>query len=59
MDDVSPALARYTEASVLGDLWKRPGLSPQDRSLVTLAVLVAISQAPSSHRNWSWRSPTA
>src|SRR5439155_345133 len=28
----------------LGDLWKRPGLSPRDRSIVTLAALVARGQ---------------
>jgi 4-carboxymuconolactone decarboxylase len=38
---VSPALDRYTRGTVRGDLWKRPGLSPRDRSIVTLAALVA------------------
>jgi 4-carboxymuconolactone decarboxylase len=38
---VSPALDRYTQGTVRGDLWKRPGLSPRDRSIVTLAALVA------------------
>jgi len=32
---VSPALASYTQKSISEDLWKRPGLSPRDRSLVT------------------------
>jgi 4-carboxymuconolactone decarboxylase len=41
---VSPALDRYTQTT-LADLWKRPGLSPRDRSLVTLAVLIARNQA--------------
>ncbi len=40
---VSPALGRYTEAT-LGDLWKRPGLTPRDRSVVTLSVLIAKNQ---------------
>ena len=43
LDDVrsvSPALARYTQGSLLGDVWKRPGLSPRDRSIVTLATLI-------------------
>jgi 4-carboxymuconolactone decarboxylase len=30
---------------VLGELWQRPGLSPRDRSIVTLSVLVAKNQA--------------
>lgn len=38
---VSPALASYTQKSIGEDLWKRPGLSPRDRSLVTVAALIA------------------
>ena len=41
---VSPALEGYTQQVLLGDLWKRPGLSPRDRSIVTLAALVARGQ---------------
>ena len=38
---ISPGLDRYTQGNVRGDLWKRPGLSPRDRSIVTLAALIA------------------
>jgi 4-carboxymuconolactone decarboxylase len=38
---VSPALASYTQSSIGEDLWKRPGLSPRDRSLVTVSALIA------------------
>lgn len=38
---VAPALERYTRDRLFGDVWKRPGLSPRDRSIVTLAVLIA------------------
>jgi 4-carboxymuconolactone decarboxylase len=41
---VSPALARYTQETQRGALWARPGLSVRDRSLVTLAALVARGQ---------------
>lgn len=41
---VSPALAHNTESLLLGEVWKRPGLSPRDRSLVTVAVLIARNQ---------------
>jgi 4-carboxymuconolactone decarboxylase len=41
---VAPALARYTKDHVRGDLWKRAGLSPRDRSIVTLAALIARNQ---------------
>ncbi len=38
---VSPALASYTQKSIADDLWKRPGLTPRDRCLVTVSVLIA------------------
>jgi 4-carboxymuconolactone decarboxylase len=41
---VSPALERYTQDTVRGDLWKRPDLAPRDRSIVTLAALIARNQ---------------
>lgn len=40
----SPALAHNTASLLLGELWTRPGLSPRDRSLITLAVLIARNQ---------------
>jgi 4-carboxymuconolactone decarboxylase len=40
---VAPALERYTEGA-LGELWKRPGLSARDRSLITAAALIARNQ---------------
>lgn len=40
---VAPALEQYTQDRLYGDVWKRPGLSPRDRSLVTVAALVARS----------------
>src|SRR3954465_10799341 len=42
---VSPALERYTQGTLRGDLWKRPDLSPRDRSIVTLAALITRNQA--------------
>lgn len=42
---VSPALDAYTKRTVLGELWQRPGLAARDRSLVTLAVLIARNQS--------------
>jgi 4-carboxymuconolactone decarboxylase len=41
---VSPALEKYAQGPLLGDLWKRPDLSPRDRSIVTLATLIARNQ---------------
>jgi 4-carboxymuconolactone decarboxylase len=41
---VSPALYRYTQSVLLGEVWKRPGLSRRDRGLITVAALVARNQ---------------
>ncbi|WKL56702.1 carboxymuconolactone decarboxylase family protein [Asticcacaulis sp. ZE23SCel15] len=41
---VAPALERYTQEALVGDVWKRPGLSARDRSLVTVAALIARNQ---------------
>ena len=41
---VSPALAHFTQATIVGDLWSRPDLSPRDRAVVTMAALVARNQ---------------
>ena len=42
---VAPALEKYVQGTLLGDLWKRPALSPRDRSIITLAALIARNQA--------------
>ena len=41
---VAPALEKYRQGVVLGEVWKRPGLSGRDRSIVTLAALVTRNQ---------------
>ena len=41
---VAPALEVYTKKRLLGGVWKRPGLAPRDRSIVTLAALIARDQ---------------
>lgn len=41
---VAPALAQYGERRLFGDLWKRPGLTPRDRSIVTVAAVIAGNQ---------------
>ncbi len=39
--DIAPALDDYTQRVLFGDVWERPQLSKRDRSLVTVAALVA------------------
>jgi len=41
---VAPALGRYAQDILADKLWKRPGLSLRDRSLVTMAALIARGQ---------------
>ena len=41
---VAPALEAYTQRTLLGEVWKRPGLDARDRSLVTVAALIARNQ---------------
>jgi 4-carboxymuconolactone decarboxylase len=41
---VAPALEKYRDNTVLGEVWKRPGLTQRDRSIVTFAALVARNQ---------------
>lgn len=40
--DFAPALQGYTDTVLFGDVWERPGLSKRDRSLITVATLVAL-----------------
>jgi 4-carboxymuconolactone decarboxylase len=40
--DIAPALALYTDDVLFGDVWERPGLSPRDRSLITVASLISL-----------------
>src|SRR6059058_1423687 len=39
--DVAPRLDEITQKVLFGDVWERPGLSKRDRSLITVATLVA------------------
>lgn len=39
---VAPRLIELTETLVYPDIWERPGLSKRDRSLITLAALMAM-----------------
>jgi 4-carboxymuconolactone decarboxylase len=51
--ETAPQLYAYTQDVLFGDLWKRTELSPRDRSIVTMSVLVANGQAAqmTSHIN--------
>jgi 4-carboxymuconolactone decarboxylase len=53
--DVFPKLGELTEKVVFGDVWERPGLSKRDRSLITLAALVALHR-PEQLKGHVWRA---
>ena len=40
--DIAPKLVQLTDDVLFGDMWARPGLSPRDRSLITVGALVAL-----------------
>ncbi len=44
MGDVAPKLAELTDDVLFGDIWERPGLAKRDRSLITVAALVALNR---------------
>ena len=42
LKDVAPHLSELTTDLLFGKIWERPGLSKRDRSLITVAALVAL-----------------
>jgi 4-carboxymuconolactone decarboxylase len=42
LGDFAPKLAELTDNVLFGDVWERPDLSKRDRSLITVAALVAL-----------------
>ena len=44
MGDLAPKLAELTDKVLFGDIWERKDLSRRDRSLITVAALVALNR---------------
>ncbi len=44
MGDFAPKLAEVTDNVLYGDIWERPELSKRDRSLATVAALIALNR---------------
>jgi 4-carboxymuconolactone decarboxylase len=44
MGDITPKLAELTDKVLFGDVWERPDLSKRDRSLATVAALIALNR---------------
>ncbi|HZN86299.1 MAG TPA: carboxymuconolactone decarboxylase family protein [Burkholderiales bacterium] len=53
--DIVPKLAELTEKVLFGDVWARPGLSRRDRSLATVAALIALHR-PDQLKGHIWRA---
>ncbi|MFH9553353.1 carboxymuconolactone decarboxylase family protein [Streptomyces sp. NPDC017435] len=45
IQEFAPKFAEVTDTVLFGDIWERPGLSPRDRSLVTVTALAALYRA--------------
>lgn len=43
--DFAPALVRFTDDTLFGEVWERAELSKRDRSLITVAALTAMGAA--------------
>ena len=42
--DFAPKLVELTDNVLFGDIWERPALSKRDRSLITVAALIALNR---------------
>ena len=45
LGDIAPGLVHFTDNVLFGEVWRRPDLSPRDRSLVTVAALTTDGNA--------------
>ncbi|HWW69823.1 MAG TPA: carboxymuconolactone decarboxylase family protein [Duganella sp.] len=41
---IAPKLAELTDTVLFDDIWRRPQLSPRERSIVTVSALVAMNR---------------
>jgi 4-carboxymuconolactone decarboxylase len=44
MRDIAPKLAELTDGLLFDDVWQRPQLTPRERSLATVAALIALNR---------------
>lgn len=42
--DFAPKLVELTDNVLFGDIWERPGLSPRDRSVITVSSLISLNR---------------
>jgi 4-carboxymuconolactone decarboxylase len=44
LEALAPEFVKLTRDLLFGDIWERPGLSPRDKSLITVTCLVALNR---------------
>ena len=44
LGDFAPKLVDLTDKVLFGDIWERPEISKRDRSLITVAALIALNR---------------
>lgn len=45
MGDIAPRFAELTDQVLFDDIWQRPGLPARERSLITVASLIALNRS--------------
>jgi 4-carboxymuconolactone decarboxylase len=45
--DLAPKMVEIVDGLNFGDIWQRPGLTPRERSLVTVSALISMYRASS------------
>ena len=54
LNDFIPQFGAYTDHLLYGEVWERSGLSRRDRSLITIAALVAMYRPDQLHSHLSF-----
>src|SRR2546426_5110222 len=44
LSTIAPEFTKLTQELLFGDIWKRPGLSQRDKSLITVTVLATLNR---------------
>lgn len=44
LSEIAPKLSELTRQVLFGDVWERPELAKRDRSLITVAALIALNR---------------
>ena len=59
LGEFAPKFAELNDDVLFGEVWNRPGLSPHDRSMITIATLIGkgiIDSSLTHHLQFEWQS---